>query len=80
MKLKELWEVMTTSHFKLNVMNKKLVLVEETMGDRITSKYDDYDVIRVDSTTEIEKESYITHTISVRPIILVVIKENSNED
>lgn len=74
MKLKELCEVITTYHFKVRIIESEARQLE-IMGDNLPYKYDDYEVINIDTTTEIGKESSITHAIDIRPILLITIKE-----
>lgn len=72
MKLKDLQELISTNHFKVNVVDENI----ETLYGNLPREqdYDEYNVVGIDTTTEIGKESPITHTIDIRPILLITIK------
>lgn len=75
MKLKNFIELIKTYHFAIRVRYEHDI--KECMystNEAYDLNVDELEVIGVDVTTEIEKESPITHTISIRPILLVVLK------
>lgn len=73
MKLVELLEITNTFHFALSEVGR--------WGDRYkivdyhTHEYDNYEVVGISATAEVEPPSVITHAVSVRPIVLITLKE-----
>lgn len=73
MKLIDLLEVTNTFHFAISVVgrwNDKYKIV-----DYHTHEYDNYEVIGISATAEVEPPSVITHSVNVRPIVLITLKE-----
>lgn len=60
-----------TYHFKVKVAGTDEVF----MADHIPYKYDNYEVKLIDCDLEFGKQSPITHSVDVRPILVVTIKE-----
>ena len=78
MKLKEFLELTSTYHFQLRIISKDYSQSDEYMFDdrRYYDKaHEEYEVIGIDCTTEVEQETLITHTIGIRPILLVIVAE-----
>jgi hypothetical protein len=71
MKLIEFLAVTNSYHFALRVANE----TTHKIVDYHTHEYDNYEVINISAVTEVENPSPITHAISVRPLVLVTIKE-----
>lgn len=71
MLLKEFCEMTDTYHFKIKVLGTNDVF----MANNLPYKYDDYKVRWIDCDLEIGKQSPITHSVDVRPILVVAIKE-----
>lgn len=81
--LDQLVETMSSYHFRLQVVKDNKVVKDE-MYPNIPSKernsYNNYVVTGVKASVEVSKESPITHSIDVRPVILVMVEEgNENE-
>ena len=73
MKLIELLEHTSTFHFALSIVGRwggryKIV-------DYHTHEYDNYEVVNISATVEVEPPSPLTHAVSVRPIMLITLKE-----
>ena len=78
MTFRELLEKIHTYHFKVVIYSPTKEEKEMMFADNmiyLTHEYGNCEVMNVDCTTEIEKESSITHTIGIRPILLVTIRE-----
>lgn len=71
MLFKEFCEKTDTYHFKVKVLGTDDVF----MADYIPYKYDDYEVKLIECDLEIGKQSPITHSLDIRPILVVLIKE-----
>ena len=75
MKLIDLLRTTNTYHIKVRVVGKG-----ECMYDSHDVKQfvgiDNYDVVLIDTDAEIDAVSTLTHSVSVRPILLVVLKED----
>ena len=66
-----------TNHFKVRIIFSRDRVLETDYGSLTHKQQEDFrdnEVISIDCTTEVEKESPITHTISIRPILLVTIR------
>ena len=74
MLFKDFCETTDTYHFKIRVIESN-ARVLEINADHIGNKYDDYEVKLIDCDLEFGKQSPITHSVDVRPILVVTIKE-----
>lgn len=73
MKLVELLSMTLSNHFALRVVGT----LSEKRYERVDyhgHEYDDYEVLNIDCTCEVEQPSPITHSVSVRPILLITIR------
>lgn len=73
MKLVELLSMTLSNHFALRVVgeiNEKRYKIIDYRGH----EYDNYEVLNIDCTTEVEQPSPITHSVNVRPILLITIR------
>ena len=62
-----------SNHFALRVVGT-LNENRYKIVDYHTREYDDCEVLNIDSTCEVEQPSPITHSVSVRPILLITIR------
>ena len=72
MKLVELLSMTLSNHFALRVVGE----INESrykIIDYYGHEYDDYEVLYIGCTTEME-QSPITHSVNVRPILLITIR------
>lgn len=73
MKLVEFLSMTLSNHFALRVvgtLNESRYKIVDYHGH----EYDDCEVLNVDCTCEVEQPSPITHSVSVRPILLITIR------
>ena len=73
MKLVELLSMTLSNHFALRVVGE----ANEKRYKRIDYRgheYDDYEVLNISCTCEVEQPSPITHSVSVTPILLITIR------
>ena len=78
MKLKDLIPtIICTYHFKICVIDKhgKMKCYMYDTPDVNGLGVDDMEVVRIDMTCEVSEPSYITHTVSVRPIFVISVLE-----
>lgn len=78
MKLSELLELIRTYHFYLWVHKDGVADVGDMYANWNNAKkrkFDDCEVITIDCRLETSKASPITHSIDVRPIFEIVIRE-----
>ena len=76
MKLIDLLRATNTYHIKVRVMGKGDYMYDSPKINNECKGVDNYEVVLVDTDAEIDGISTLTHSVSVRPILLVVVKEN----
>ena len=74
MLFKDFCEKTDTYHFKVKVIESE-ARVHEFMADNLSYKYDNYEVKLIGCDLELGKQSPITHSVDIRPILVVTIKE-----
>lgn len=76
MKLKELCEKISTYHFMVTVLKENDVkkYMYDTPAVNGTG-VDNMEVVSVDVTTEIDKETPVSHIVMVRPILNIRVRE-----
>ncbi len=76
MKLTDFLAVAETYHFALVVIGEiSGDLNKHKIVDYTTGKYDNYEVVSISATAEVEAPSPITRAISVRPLVRLTIRE-----